>query len=76
MTTKTDVVRAAVAAGDYKTALRIAKSFRINVSSKQRSDMTRAYECIVHPEFYRQIGTDIPKAIGEGIAIVTAKYGA
>ena len=32
--------------------------------------MARAYECIVHPEFYRQIGTDIPAAINEGVELV------
>lgn len=32
--------------------------------------MARAYECIVHPDFYRQIGVDIPKAIEQGKAIV------
>ena len=37
--------------------------------------MSRAYECIVHPEFYRQIGTDIPKAIAEGKEVVVACMG-
>lgn len=32
--------------------------------------MARAYECIVHPDFYQQIGVDIPEAIEQGKAIV------
>lgn len=73
---KTDEVRAAVAGGDLKKALRIAKGFRINVTADQRSAMSLAYECIVHPQFYQQIGTDITGAINDGIATVTALYGA
>lgn len=43
---------------------------------EERDKMSRAYECIVHPEFYRQIGTDIPKAIAEGKEVVSRLYGA
>ena len=32
--------------------------------------MARAYECIVHPDFYRQIGVDISEAIEQGKAVV------
>ena len=73
---KTDIVREAVAAGEMKKALRIAKGFRINITAEQRDAMSRAYECMVHPDFYRQIGTDIPTAIEKGICVVTALYGA
>ncbi len=76
MVRKTDMVREALQAGDFKKALRIAKGFRINVTVSERDTMTRAYECIVHPEFYRQIGTDIPKAIAAGKEVVSRLYGA
>ena len=56
-------------------ALRIAKDFRINVTKAQRDTMARAYECIVHPEFYKQIGIDIPRAIEKGIEVVSCLYG-
>lgn len=75
MVKKTDIVRAAVSSGNFKEALRIAKDFRINITKEQRSTMARAYECIVHPEFYRQIGTDIPTAINEGVELVKELYG-
>ena len=76
MVKKTDIVREALLNGDFKKALRIAKGFRINVTADERGKMSRAYECIVHPEFYRQIGTDIPKAIAEGKEVVSRLYGA
>ena len=72
---KTDKVRAAVAEKRWKEALRIAKDFHINVSAKQREEMSRAYECMVHPTFYMQIGTDIAGAVARGIEVVTALYG-
>lgn len=71
---KTNIVREAVAAGNMKKALSIAKDFRLGISKEQRSVMARAYECMVHPGFYLSIGTDIPKAIQEGISVVTALY--
>ena len=73
---QTDIVREAVKAGEWKKALRIAKDFRINVTKAQREEMSRAYECMVHPEFYRQIGVDIPVAIEKGKRVVNCLYGA
>ena len=73
---KTDAVREAVAAGEMKKALQIARSFRINVTADQRDAMSRAYECILYPDFYSQIGIDTQKAIEKGVAVVTALYGA
>lgn len=70
MVKKSDVVREAVREQDWKKALQIAKDFRIGVTQDQRSKMARAYECIVHPNFYRQIGVDIEEAIEQGKAVV------
>lgn len=71
MTKKTDIVRQAVKNGDFKLALKVAKGFRINITKEQHEAMTRAYECMVHPEFYRQIGTDIQRTIAEGKEVVS-----
>ncbi len=76
MVKKSDIVREAVREGDFKKALRIAKGFRINITVSDRDAMSSAYECIVHPEFYRQIGIDIPKAIADGKEVVSRLYGA
>lgn len=73
---QTDIVREAVKAGEWKKALWIAKDFRINVTKEQRDTMSRAYECMVYPEFYRQIGTDIAGAIAKGKEAVSCLYGA
>jgi hypothetical protein len=70
MTKKTDIVRKAVIEGDFKKALQIAKGFRIGITKEQRDIMTRAYECIVHPEFYTQLGIDVSAAIEKGINLV------
>ena len=37
--------------------------------------MSRAYECIVHPNFFKQIGIDIQSAIIAGEEVVTRLYG-
>ena len=70
MIKKSDIVKEAVQDQDWKKALQIAKDFRIGVTQEQRNKMARAYECIVHPDFYQQIGIDIPEAIEQGKAIV------
>lgn len=67
---KSDIVRAAIQEQDWKKALQIAKDFHIGVTQEQRKKMARAYECIVHPDFYQQIGVDIPEAIEQGKAVV------
>ena len=76
MIKKSDIVREAVKQGEWKKALRIAKDFRINVTKEQREKMSRAYECMVHPEFYQQLGTDIAGAIAKGKEVVMCLYGA
>lgn len=76
MVKKTDLVREAIRQGDWKKALQIAKDFRINVTKEQREVMSRAYECMVHENFYRQIGTDIAGAIAKGKDVVACLYGA
>lgn len=74
MVRKTDIVRADIRQKSWKEALRIAKDFRIGVTKEQRDTMRLAYECIVHPEFYRQIGTDIPEAIRKGKLVLLELY--
>lgn len=70
MVKKSDIVKNAVRDQEWKKALLIAKDFHIGVTQEQRSKMARAYECIVHPDFYQQIGVDIPEAIEQGKAVV------
>ena len=75
MKKKTEIVKEAIKAGDFKKALKLAKDFRINVTKEQREAMARAYECIVHPEFYRQIGIDIAKSVESVKKTLVLLYG-
>jgi hypothetical protein len=67
---KAQDVRNLIGQGEYKKALSGAKDFRIGVTREQRSVMRRAYECMVHPEFYRQIGKNLDECIQAGIAVL------
>ena len=72
---KAQTVRNLIAAGDYRAALRGAKDFHIGVSKEQRSVMRRAYEAIVHPDFYRQIGKNIDECVKAGIEVLQEVMG-
>lgn len=72
---KSDIVRSAVSCKDWKKALRIAKDFRIGITPDQRDLMTRAYECMVRPDFYRMIGKDPESEIKKGVEVVSQIYG-
>ena len=75
MDKKSDIVRKLVADGDYKKALSIVKGFRLGISKEDSRQMIRAYECMVNPTFYQQIGKDTDFEIKEGIRILIGLYG-
>lgn len=75
MERKSDKVRRLVADGDFKGALRIAKDFRLGITKEQPSTMARAYECMVHGRFYKQLGYDLDEKIAEGVKILVGLYG-
>ena len=75
MATASNVVRDLIEKGDYKKALRTAKGFRLGISKEDSNRLKLAYECLVHPEFYAQLGTDTTTVIAEGIQILNALYG-
>ena len=60
---------------DFKGALSIARGFRIGIREADRVQMARAYECMVHPAFYRSIGKNVSEEIERGIAVVIKLYG-
>ena len=68
--TKVEEARNYFNQGKVKEALRIAKDFRIGTTKEDRSVMARAYECIVHPDFYLSINVDIEKAIEFGVEVL------
>lgn len=75
MERKSDAVRRLVAAGEYKSALRIAKDFHLGITKQQRDDMIRGYECMTNPRFYISIGKDPATLAQKAIETVVTLYG-
>lgn len=73
---KSDAVRRLVAAGEYRKALSIAKDFRLGISRDEQNAMRLAYECMVWPDFYRQVGRDVGREISTGVTVLVRLYGA
>lgn len=53
---KSDTVRRLVRGRDYRSALRIAKEFRLGISKEERDAMRLAYECMVSPRLLSAVG--------------------
>ena len=60
---------------DYRSALRIVKGFRLGISRDDLDAMRLAYECMVNPGFYRQLGRDPAAEIKRGIGVLVRLYG-
>ena len=75
MVKKTQMVKDLVRQGQYKEALRIAKGFRLGITREQSDTMVRAYECMVHPEFYRSIGKNIQECIDGAVSVLCQVFG-
>ena len=72
MERKIDLLRAAIAARDVRGALRIAARFP--VLGEAREVVTRGWEALARPDFYRQIGRDPDALVAAGWAAVVARY--
>lgn len=72
---KSDVVRRLVREQDYRSALRIVKGFRLGISRDDLDAMRLAYECMVNPGFYRQLGRDPAAEIKRGVGVLVRLYG-
>ena len=75
MVTVSNAVRELIEKGQYKKALRMAKGFRLGITKEESNRLKLAYECLVHPEFYSQLGTDTENAIADGIHILNTRFG-
>lgn len=71
---KSDKVRRLVSEGDYKAALRIAKDFKLGLTKKEGDAMKFAYECMVYPDFYRQVGRNVEQTIEQGIEVLKMHF--
>ena len=72
---KSDIVRRLVREQDYRSALRIVKGFRLGISRDDLDAMRLAYECMVNPGFYRQLGRDPAAEVKRGIGVLVRLYG-
>lgn len=75
MEKKSDIVRRLVGEGNYQKALSIAKSFKLGITKDQHNAMLRAYECMVHPDFYKSIGANLGEDIKAGVSVLVSLYG-
>ena len=53
----------------------IVKGFRLGISRDDLDAMRLAYECMVNPGFYRQLGRDPAAEIKRGIGVLVRLYG-
>ena len=72
---KSDIVRRLVRERDYRSALRIVKGFRLGISRDDLDAMRLAYECMVRPVFYSQLGRDPAAEVKRGIGVLVRLYG-
>lgn len=74
MVKKIDILKEALRKGDNKKALRIAKDFWFGINKEQKATISRAYECLIRPDFYQAIGYDPGKCIDEGLTCLRSVY--
>jgi hypothetical protein len=72
--TKKSKVIEALQNGDYKEALKIAKSFHIELTKEQNTIVTRAYEMQWNPGFYQALGFNKDEEFEKAVAILKEVY--
>ena len=75
MARKSDVVRELVAHGEFKSALRVAKEFKIGFTPSEQETLKYTYEYMLYPDWYAQIGHDIAPVVDKGIKLLMERYG-
>lgn len=75
MERKSDAVKRLLSCGATKEALRIAKDFKLGITKEQSNAMKLAYECMVHGNFYKQLGYDLNEKVAEGLEVLRGLYG-
>ena len=73
MQTKLSYVRAAMQAGDWPAALKLAAKFPD--LGAQRKPITLGYEAHAYPGFYRQLGHDPESLVEAGKQALILRYG-
>lgn len=72
METKLSKLKAAFDNGDHVAALRIAAKFP--QLGEEKEAITRAWNAIQSPDFYREIGKDPEAMIADGIESIRRRY--
>lgn len=72
MTSKVDQIKAALAAGNGREALRLAAAFPY--LGPRKADIRRGWEACARPELYRQMGRDVDALIATGVEAVRERY--
>lgn len=70
--TKVERVRAAVAAEDWRTALRLAKD--MSSLGADEGPISRAWEALVRPTFLREVKKDPDAVFDEGVAVLRRRF--
>jgi hypothetical protein len=73
MKKKTEIAIAHFENENIKTALKIASEFRIGLTEEERKQIKLGYECMVHRDFYLQIGRNPAKEIDKAIHLFIEK---
>lgn len=71
-TSKPQQILDALAAGDDRTALRVASSFQH--LGKHKAAITRGWAALQRPDFYRELGQNPDALVAEGLAAVRERY--
>lgn len=75
LVSKTNQVIAFMRAGDYTSALRIAKTFRMGLTPDDEITLRRAHEAPLNPGFWKQIGGNPEGLRQDGIRLLHELYG-
>lgn len=73
MKSKNQEVRDLVASSDYKHALQICKDWNYK-NPEHRVILRRGYDCLMYPDFYRQIGKDPESEYQKAIKVLKELY--
>ncbi len=69
----TQAVKEAVTNNDFKTALRGVKDWKLGMNKSDRDQLRLGYECIIRPDFYKQIGKNPEAEINTALIILKQK---
>ena len=74
MKKKTEIAREYFQKSNYVKALEIAKTFRMGLTKEERGTLARGYECLVHPDFYIQLGKDPKVCVSAALELFANKF--